>query len=72
MRCLLESLQEEERRTGTHFDLLYNLGELWSEFMREIIPTLQVSSYRVISKKVGKLIQQATILLHVDFRAVTI
>ena len=42
MKCLLENLNEEKKRLGENFDLLYNLGELWSEFMREIIPTLQV------------------------------
>ena len=44
MKCLLENLNDERRRCGENFDLLYHLGELWSEFMREIIPTLQVCS----------------------------
>ena len=45
MKCLLENLNDEKRQCGDNFDLLYNLGELWSEFMREIIPTLQVNCY---------------------------
>ncbi|KAL5266657.1 hypothetical protein ACHWQZ_G003884 [Mnemiopsis leidyi] len=42
MKFLLENLNDEKKRLGENFDLLYNLGELWSEFMREIIPTLQL------------------------------
>lgn len=42
MKCLLENLKEEHRTSGDSFDLLYHLGELWLEFMREIIPTLQL------------------------------
>ena len=41
MLCLLSNLKHLNKDRGA--DLLYHLGELWLEFMREIIPTLQVS-----------------------------
>lgn len=40
MLCLLSNLKHLNKDRGA--DLLYHLGELWLEFMREIIPTLQL------------------------------
>ena len=45
MKILYDKLSDLEKQSGSDFDLLFHLGEIWVQFRCQILPTLQVRTY---------------------------